>query len=306
VSTVLGEVKAGSLLQREPRRFGVMFLLAFSLSMIVFSLYGAQASVFERARATVLDVFEPVLTVVSAPIRWVGDRVGHVEDYFRLHSENKRLREENAELRMWMHQALSLRRQLSYYESVLGTRLPGQAAYIDAQVIGESNGPYDHALILSAGQKDGVATGSAVIDNEGLIGHVVSAGNGAARVLLVTDYESRVPVFIEDRQVEALLAGRSADRPVLEFLSERPERALEPGLRLVTSGAGGRLPRGIPVGEIRRVDAQRIEVDLYANWRSPDLVRVVDYQFPNDVEPTDGEASAEVGDASEQAATIDG
>lgn len=281
---VLGEIKRGGTRRREPRRFGILFFLATSLFMVLFSFYGAQASVFEKARETVLDVFEPVLSVVGAPVRWVNDQVGQVEDYFRLHTENKRLREENDELRAWMQQARSLRRQLSYYEQLLNTQLPDPATYVDARVIGENGGPYDHALILSAGRKDGVKTGSAVVDDGGLLGHVVTAGQGAARVLLVTDYNSRLPVFVEDLEIQALLVGQSETAPVLEIFAEKIDRSLAPGTRIVTSGAGGVLPRGLPVGEVQEVRDGKVYVGLYANHRSPDLVRVIDYQFPEDVE----------------------
>ncbi|MEM9234687.1 MAG: rod shape-determining protein MreC, partial [Pseudomonadota bacterium] len=167
--------------------------------------------------------------------------------------------------------------------------------FIDASVIGENNGPYDNALILSAGRENGVTPGQAVVDDGGLLGHVITAGNSAARILLITDYESQVPVFIEDLEVEALLAGRSTGMPVLEIFAERRAVPIKPGGRVVTSGADGLLPRGLPVGEVARVDEGVVYVDLYANTRTPDLVRVVEYAFPSDVEdptPATEETSA--------------
>ncbi|MEM9988572.1 MAG: rod shape-determining protein MreC, partial [Pseudomonadota bacterium] len=184
-------------------------------------------------------------------------------------------------------EALSLRRQLSYNETSLETQLPEAATFVDAKVIGENGGPYDHALILSAGRKDGVEVGSAVVDNGGLLGHVVTAGNSAARVLLVTDYNSTVPVIIEDLQFQALLSGRSSGAPILEFFAEELEAPLVQGQRIVTSGAGGVLPRGIPVGEVNSARNGVVTISLYANHRSPDLVRVIDYSFPQDVDSTD-------------------
>ncbi len=301
--TVLGEIKRGGMKRHEqPRRFGVVFFLACSFFMVLFSLYGAQASVFEKARETVLDIFEPVLAIVGAPVRWVNEQVGDVQDYFRVHAQNKYLLEENAELLAWRDEAITLRRQLSYYEQVLETKLPEAATYVDAKVIGENGGPYDHALILSAGAGDGVQAGSAVVDNGGLLGHVVTAGRGASRILLITDYNSRVPVFIEDLELQALLAGQSGGSPVLEFFAEKLEQPPTPGARLVTSGAGGLLPRGIPVGEVASVDSGRVTVKPYANHRSPDLVRVVNFEFPQDLSAPPGpELGASIGEAGESA-----
>lgn len=289
--------------KRRPRKAGVVFFLSLSMSMVGLSFYGAQASVFEKARETVLDFFEPVIAAFGAPARFVSARVGNVEDYFRIYAENKRLREENAELRVWMQEALSLRRQISYYENLLGTEMPEPATFVDAKVIGENGGPYDEALILSAGRGNGISPGQAVVDDGGLLGHVVTSGQSAARVLLVTDYDSRVPVFIEDIELEALLAGRSAGMPVLEVFEERRAVPIKPGSRIVTSGAGGLLPRGLPVGTVARVNGDTVYVDLFANTRTPDLVRVVDYRFPSDVEDP---VSPEVTSDGDGTATTDG
>lgn len=301
--SVFSELREGLRLRRAPRRFGILFFLAFSLCMVVFSLYGAQASVFEKARETVIDIFEPVLQVVSVPSRWVGERFGNVEDYFRVVSENKRLREENAELRVWMQDALSLRRRLSYYEALLDTQLPEAAQFIDASVIGETAGPYDHSLILSAGRDDGVVPGQAVVDDGGLLGHVVSAGGSAARILLITDFESRVPVFIEDLKVEALLAGRSNGAPVLEVFSDRRASEIPEGTRVVTSGADGRLPRGLPVGKVIEVRDGAVFVAPFANIRTPDLVRVVEYVFPTDVDSDSDDFAAPAAGGADRAGT---
>ncbi|MBB4659533.1 rod shape-determining protein MreC [Parvularcula dongshanensis] len=300
--TSLGYAKRDGLRRREERRYGLIFLTALSFFMVLFSLYGAQASVFEKARESVLDTFAPVLSVVGAPVRWTEARVGDVQDYFRIKAENERLREENAELRTWMHEALTLRSQLAYYETILDTHLPAPAAYVDAAVIGENGGPYQQALILSAGRDDGVRKGSAVVDDEGLLGRIVTAGRGASRVLLLTDYESRTPVFVEGVGAEALLAGRAGGLPVLQFFAEPPADPIEVGTRVVTSGAGGLLPRGIPVGAVAARPDGTLGVALYADLGKADLVRVVDYAFPQEVE----EPAAETTISASEVASLGG
>ena len=285
----IGETRREGFGRRERPRGPAVFLLSVSFFMVLFSLYGAQASVFEKARESVLDTFEPILTVVGAPVRWTGRRVGDVQDYFRVVSENERLRQENAELRGWVAEATELRRQLDYYETVLDTQLPEPASYVDAQVIGENGGPFSRAMILSAGRDDGVRTGSAVVDDGGLLGHVVTAGRGASRVLLLSDFDSRTPVFVEGVGAEALLTGRASGNPALSFFARPPEDPIRAGARVVTSGAGGVLPRGIPVGEVAGVQDGRVAVRLYADLGGADLVRVVDYAFPQDVDGDPGE-----------------
>lgn len=290
----LGELKSTYRRPFRPRRLGLGGLMAAGLAMVVLSFYGAQASVFETARAHFLDMFRPVLTVLGAPARWIGEHTGGIEEYFDVKEENARLREENAELRVWMQEAMTLRRQLAYYETILETKLPEPARFVDASVIGEDGGPFVKSLLLSAGTADGIDVGNAVVDGQGLLGHIVAVGERAGRVLVLTDYASRVPVFVEGLEVEALLAGRGDGRPVLEFFSQNLDAPVSPGVRLITSGAGGTIPRGIPVGEVLDQKGEEIRVRLFANHRTPDLVRVIDYAFPDDLTPVSEQASPAV------------
>ncbi|MCI5045136.1 MAG: rod shape-determining protein MreC [Aquisalinus sp.] len=275
----LGNHNREGLGRKSNRRLSIVFLLAISLMMFSFSLYGAQASVFEKARATLLDAAEPVLSLFSAPIRWADNRFGDITDYFNYLEQNKRLREENAELRVWMNEAVTLRQQVAYYEQLLDVRMETAAAPIDARVVGEAGGPYRRALIINAGRDQSVEKGDAVIDTEGMVGHIVTAGRSASRVLMLTDFSSRIPVFVEGAGIEAILAGRFPDEPVLLFLETRDAEEIGSGMRIVTSGTGGKLPRGIPVGSIGNVGEKEITVRLFAKYNSTDAVRVLDYAF---------------------------
>jgi rod shape-determining protein MreC len=292
---------ASGLREAERPPANLLFMLALSLFLSIVSIYGAQASVFERARMTLLDRFAPVLNVFSVPVRFVGDTFSSVGDVFTAMEENERLREENEQLRIWMHQSMALEQRLAEYEAILQPKTVEATRYIPAQVIAENGGPFSRALVLSAGADDGIANGNAVVDSKGLIGHVISTGHHVSRVLLLTDANSHVPVYIEAVDTEGLLSGTAERTAEIRQFAGRPKGALEVGMRIVTSGTGGALPRGLPVGEIVRLTEDGVEVGLYASDQGAHLVRVVDYSFPDPagipeegetLEPAEGEAAA--------------
>jgi rod shape-determining protein MreC len=310
-----GSAKGFREAERPPANLLVMLALSFAFS--IFSIYGAQASVFEKARESLLDRFAPVLQVFSAPVRFVGSTIGDVGDYFAVISENDRLRQENEELRIWMHQAMALEQRLAEYEELLNPRVIKAERYIPAQVIAENEGPFSRALILSAGREDGIRRGSAVVDGAGLIGHVVTTGNRASRVLLLTDPNSHIPVYIEAVDTEGLMSGTAERRAEIKQFSGRPKGALEIGMRVVTSGTGGTLPRGLPVGEVVRLTEDGAEIGLYASDQGAFLVRVIDYAFPDpgaeqmdDTIPTapaaGEEAEAQITASAEETTPVDG
>ena len=287
---VLGQDRREGLGRRANSRFVLLLLILVSGILLLFSLYAAKASVFEKARETVIDASTIILKPLSGPIAFVQDVIGNVEDYFGVLEENKALREENAELRQWMDEALALRQTVAAYEELQSYKAPPDATPIDAFVIGEANDAFTHSMIVNAGRRDGVRRDQAVVDDRGLIGHIVDAGVFSSRILLLTDIQSRIPVFIEGAEVEGILVGRSQGRPVIEFTENSEPVELAVGQRVLTSGTGGVMPRGIVVGAISRIRDEEAVVELNANYTRTRMVRVINFDFPT---PDEEEAPPE-------------
>lgn len=251
-----------------------------SLILLLSSLYAAEASVFKKARESAIEAASPVLRLFSGPIGWVQDRVGNIGDYFLVLKQNQALREENAALRQWEEEARSLRGVISALEELDAYDTPPEIRPINAFVIGESNDAYAHSMIVNVGVKEGVKRGYAAVDERGMIGRIVDVSPSAARILLLNDVQSRIPVFVEGSYVEGLLVGRSTARPAISITMHANADKVAPGQRVVTSGAGGVLPRGIVVGVVERVDDEEAIVDLSADYARTRMVRIMQYQFP--------------------------
>lgn len=277
---VLGQDRREGLGRRADSRVGLLTLSLVSILLLLPSLYSAEASVFRKARETVVDAAAPALALFAGPISYIQSVVGEVGDYFNVLKQNEALRQENAELRQWMDEALALRETVAAYEALNAYQAPPETKPVNAVVIGESNDAFSHSMLVNAGRGEGVAPGQAVVDPNGLVGRIVDAGGAASRVLLLTDVQSRVPVYIEGADVEGLLVGRTKARPTVSFTESSEPVLFEPGQRVLTSGAGGVLPRGIPVGVVVEERDGEAVVDLYANYARTRLVRVINYEFP--------------------------
>ena len=288
----VGQDRREGLGRKAHSRFILILLTLVSVLLLLSSLYSAQASVFKKAREGVMDVASPVLSLFSGPISYVNGVVGSVGDYFNVMEQNKALREENAELRQWMNEALEQREIIAAYEVLQGYAAPPEAQPITAYVIGEANDAFARSMIVNAGRASNVEVGQAVVDNNGLVGRIVEAGGGASRVLLLTDIQSRIPVYVEEADVEGLLVGNTRRQPVISITSGADEIEPEPGQRVLTSGAGGALPRGLPVGVVTGSGSGDVTVELYANYARTRMVRVINYAFPP-IDPVPAEADEE-------------
>ena len=258
------------------QRFGFLLLVGVSIGLMI--LGRAESGIVEQLRIAITDTMAPVLDVVSRPTAAIAALAEEIDALVHLRSENARLRQDNERLRQWHAAARALERQNAVYATLLNVVGDPRPAFITARVIADAGGAFVRTLLLNAGARDGVRNGQAVIDGDGLVGRVVETGRRSARILLITDFNSRIPVVVESTRVPAILAGDNSDRPRLTFLPV--DAVVKPGERIVTSGQGGRLPPGLPVGEVFSVSDGVAGVRPFVDWHTLEYLRVLDYALP--------------------------
>ncbi len=268
--------------------------LFISLSVALLLLGRAEAYVFDEARTKVAEITAPVMELLSTPLAILREWVGDVRDYFNVYEENRRLKEENARLMAWKAAALRMEQTAARYEALLNVQLEPGIGYVTGRVIADSGGPFVNTYIVNAGREDGVTNGQAVVDTEGLIGRVIGTGEEASRVLLITDLNSRVPVLIEPSHYRAVMAGNNSAKPRLLYISDETEInsseqiEIGPDERVITSGHGGMFPPGLPVGVVVQAGDGEFRVQPFADQGRVDFVRLLQFDFPQDIETPSG------------------
>lgn len=218
-------------------------------------------------------VAAPVSGVVSAPVHWLGNLSAGVSQYFFAVSENRRLRAELAEAAELRQEVLGLRDLNERYRDLLGLQTDPPIPMVSARVVSDSRGPFANTRLANAGRERQVRIGNPVMTEYGLVGRVVGVTRGASRILLLTDIASRTPVMVDRTNARAILAGDGGPNPKLEYL--RGHEPVKEGDRIVTSGDGGLMPRGLPVGvAVKGVDGAW-RVVLSSEGGAIDFVRIL-------------------------------
>ena len=228
--------------------------------------YGRTQSMSDRAMA-------PLGAALSAPSRWVGVGGEAIGGYFFAVSENRRLKRELEEMRQWRDVATALRDTNDRYRTLLGLKTEPEIPMTGARIVTDSRGPFANARLANAGLEKGVKTGNPVMSENGLVGRVIGVTQGVSRVLMLTDIASRTPVMVDRTNARAILTGDGGPNPRLDYLRGRdPVKA---GDRVLTSGDGGVLPRGLPVGvAVKGLDG-RWRVSLASDRAAVDYVRIL-------------------------------
>ncbi len=258
-----------------------MFALLVTIALGALVVAKAEVYVFDWVKSAVGDLLAPVLHAVTVPVRAARDVGSNLGRVAALTEENSRLRDENARLRQWQALARRLDGQNRELRRLLRFDPGGEVRTVAARVIADTGGPYARSLLMSAGSRQGIAADQAVVSGEGLVGRVMSAGARSARVLLITDRRSHVPVLAGPDRVHAILVGDNGFRPHLRFLPRNA--ALAAGDVVVTSGRGGVFPPGLPVGDVGAGPSAGggVTVVPHVDWTRLEFVRVIDRGVPD-------------------------
>jgi rod shape-determining protein MreC len=255
------------------QRVSLLILVLLSTTMII--LGKADQVMFESLRVSVTDAAAPLLDIASRPLAALEALADRARGFLSAYRDNARLAEENERLLRWRQAALALASENTELRGLLKLAPGPAASFVTARVIANSGGAYVRSLLVRAGSEDGVARGQAAITGEGLVGRVAGVGSQAARVLLITDLNSRIPVIVEGAQQRALMTGDNSDRPSLRYIDA--VSGIKIGDRVVTSGEGGVFPPGLPVGVIASLDGEAPRVEPYVELSQVEYLRIVDY-----------------------------
>ena len=235
----------------------------------------ADAVLMEKLRMQVNEAVAPILEILSQPVDAVARAAEHVQGWIALHDENARLHQDREHLLQWQTVARHLEVENATLRQLLKFVPEPDARFVTARVVADSGGAFAHSLLLSAGGSAGVGKGQAVVTGEGLVGRIAGVGNGVARVLLITDLNSRIPVLVGSARTRAILAGDNSNRPKLVYL--KPDAVVSAGDQVVTSGHAGAFPPGLAVGAVASVSDGEIRVTPFVERSRLEYVRVVDY-----------------------------
>ncbi|MEM7191423.1 MAG: rod shape-determining protein MreC [Pseudomonadota bacterium] len=272
--------------------FTLYFLCAV---LLVLSRIGHGA--LTEARDEFVDLSAPLLELAAVPAVEARRAMDRVRLYMRVHSdaieEVDRLTKENEELKQWKWRTQLLERKVAHLRKLLHAVEEPALVYASGQIIADARGPFLRSALVNLGRRDGLRIGYAVINGDGLVGRTVEAGDKVARVLLLNDLNSRIPVLVGPSGTRGLALGDNSPELQLGFVQEGAE--VYPGDEVYTSGSDGVLPRGLRVGVVTG-EPGAYRVRPFAELESLDAVSVLFFDAPALIR-TDSDVLADKGNA---------
>ena len=145
---------------------------------------------------------------------------------------------------------------------------------IFAKVLIDKQSPFLKSIIINKGTNNQIKKGMAVLNNNYLVGKVVEVNFSTARVLLLSDLNSKTPVTIEPGSIQAILSGSGKNNGIIQYSKEN--LPINTGSIVFTSGAGDLFKEGIPVGKIAEINNKKI-INFFSDFSQLGFVKVVLY-----------------------------
>ncbi len=235
-------------LRSEDRRLALRILLVWLLLEVI------AAAQVRRGEEILLVAWlrglaHPVVVTSEWMANFAGDLVWGVRDSRRLVVENDHLRDQLD---------ASLVRELVLRQELAGLREARQLALAFPELTKQgliarcTYGDLRQGRIeISVGLRQGVRPDAAVVGGTGLVGRVVYASANRSWVELVTNAAAAVAVSTTDGDVQGLVVGSGDGALQMQYV---PLRALlVRSAKLITSGADGIYPTGIPVAQVTSI-----------------------------------------------------
>ncbi len=205
-----------------------------------------QSNAVLATRRAAVRVAAPVGGALAVPLGWVQGASNSVQDYLLAGSQNRDLKQALIADQAWKDEVASLRFENARLRTLLGVKTDPAMPMVFAKTVLDARGPFANTRVANAGAAQGVIEGNPVLSEHGLVGRITGVSEQASRIMLLTDVESHTPVLIARDNGRAILTGDGGSNPRLDYI--RTSDRLRAGDRILTSGDGGVLPRGLPVG----------------------------------------------------------
>ena len=246
--------------------------IVVGLGLILVQRYDPVA--FQGLRGLALDLTAPISGTGRGLARGADAVGGDVGSVFASAAAYRDQARDLAAARRELIQARVLEAENARLRRLLGLTGTGARPIVTARIVGDTAAGNRRFAILDAGSAAGVRAGQPVRGPDGLVGRIGEAGTASARVLLVTDAGSAVPVRVVRTGQPAIVAGRG-DGGLDVRTSIAGALPFVRGDLLVTSGTGGVYPPDLPVAVVTSVSGEEALARAFANAATLDFAQVL-------------------------------
>ena len=272
---------------RQPQR---KHFIGFLASILIFSLVLMTVNVrYEKSNlffeSIVVWFFSPIQNLLTSTTSYVSDAFDHYFFLVETSKENDRLLLKVNLLSKKNNELIERNKLLERSDNLIEFLDKDERPFVIAKVIGYDATQWSKVIFINRGTNHKVQKNSSVMNNAGVIGHVIHSSPNSSKVLLITDGRSAVDSLFQETRESGITVGTGENICEMKFVPISAKINL--GDKVISSGLGGVFPKGLVVGRV--VDIVKKSQDLFQDIMvepSADLSNIeeVIVLLPNQVE----------------------
>ena len=266
-------VRSAFLKKENKQKFSLIALILLTITILTLGKFNFKA--VDYLKISLKEVAYRSSFIVSVPENLVKDFYQKTKIHFSIYDENIQLKKD---LKKQLSKSYNIEFILAENKRIKETI--DDLDYFSDEIVGkvllDKKSPFLQSVIVNKGSKDKVTIGMAVLDGDYLVGKVVDVTYSTARILLLTDLNSKIPVDILPNNIKSILSGTGEESGIIQYI--KSESIIENQSKVFTSGAGGIFKPGIPIGEIsKKTGSLDINVNFYSDFSQLRFVKLVSY-----------------------------
>ena len=266
-------IRSAFLKKGNKQKFSLLGLIFFS---IIFLILGSlNFKVINHVKIGINEIVYRLSFMVSGPENFIKDNYLAIKNHQNLYKENEKNKSELIKLRgkdLLNEFTISENRKL---KAIVDDNLV-KSDTIFAKVLSDKGSPFLKSIIINKGSKHNINLGMIAIDGEYLVGKIVEINYLTARVLLLSDLNSKIPVIVEPNGIFSILSGTGKDHGIIQY-SQKYEDIGNESI-IYTSGVGNLFKAGIPVGRIKNNSTnEEKKVEFFSDFTQLGFVKIFSF-----------------------------
>tara|TARA_B100000029_G_C17464339_1_gene919694 strand:+ start:192 stop:1034 length:843 start_codon:yes stop_codon:yes gene_type:complete len=264
-------IRSAFLKKDTQQRFSLLALLFFSILLIVLGKFNFPVTNY--LKKGINEVVYRVSFVASLPEKYISYSYNAVQNHLNIYKDYSSIEKELEKLKTQKYQAKFLESENKRLKKVLDDINYSSKSRI-AKILIDKQSPFLKSVVVNKGSNNNIKKGMAVLEDSYLVGKIVDVNYTTSRVLLLSDLNSKIPVTIEPGGIQSILSGDGDESGIIQYTKDNI--SIEKNSVVYTSGAGGLLKAGIPIGKIIQNENQD-KVIFFKNFSQLRYVTVSSY-----------------------------
>ncbi|PSJ46727.1 rod shape-determining protein MreC [Zobellella endophytica] len=207
---------------------------------------------FTEAKVYLNSLVSPLQYMANSPRVLLDSASTQLMSRKSLLTQAERMEQELFLLRDDLLRLRHLEQENQRLRDLLGSPVRYDTRRMVGEIMSVDTDPFSQQVVLDKGSIQGVFEGQPVLNEQGVVGQVISVGKTTSRVLLITDISHGIPVRVARNDIRAIASGSGQlDSLVLHNITRNTD--IREGDVLLSSGLAGRFPEGYPVGRVSHV-----------------------------------------------------